>query len=119
MGKANGWKHIAEVMDGLGLALGGELDIDKRMVLVASMGFNLRLNETFIAHEELTDLICHSLKVVGWMESWPQHVRKCIEDYPIEWFTEQKNCFEFYWAYKKFYLAVQELAFKETRHRFI
>ncbi len=110
------YQHIAQVMDDLCLATGGEADVPKRMVLVASMGNHLRLDQTtYLAYEELADLICHHLKVVMWLGSFPDHVRRCLEQYPIIWFHDEANCFAFYWGYKAFYLKCQKLAMEETR----
>jgi hypothetical protein len=114
MGKARGWIHISKVMDDLGIALGGEVDIGNRMVLVASMGSSLRIDEQYVAYEELTDLICHSLKVVCMMGSWPEHVRSVVEKYPIEWFHDRSNCEALYWSYKKAYIEAQGVLQRET-----
>ncbi len=114
MGKARGWIHISKVMDDLGIALGGEVDVGNRMVLCASMGQHLRIGELYIAHEELTDLICHNLGVVDMMGSWPEHVRAVVEKYPIEWFSSRENCEALYWNYKKFFIEVQGICQRET-----
>ncbi len=109
--KPEQWHNIVDVLDDFGLL---EQDIEKLMVLVATMGSSLRPGEVYVVYEELTDLISHKLKVIGWLWSWPNHIRECLEKYPIEWFGTQENCFAFYYNYMAFYLQVQKIAVAET-----
>ncbi len=99
---------------------GGEANVHKRIALAASMGSTLRPDEsTYIAYEEITEIICHNLKIIGWLDSWPKHVRSCVERYELIQFHSLDFCMLFYWNYKSFYNAVQKLAEKETSVRII
>jgi hypothetical protein len=120
MGIKRGWVHISAILDDLGLAMGGLVDVGPRMVLVASMGNHLRRDEsTYIAEEELTDLICHSLGVVDMMGSWPPFVRRIVEKYPLEWFNELQNCEALFFAIRKCYTEVQGVCQRETGGRLL
>ena len=103
--------NIIDVLDDFGMM---QVDIGKRMVMVATMGSTLRPNEVYVVYEELTDLIAHELKVIGWIWSWPHHIRDCLERYSQEWFADLVNCNAFYYNYLAFYIQVQKLAEKET-----
>ena len=112
------WMNIIEIMDELAVP-GGEENVHKRIALAASMGQVLRPNEVFVAHEEITDIICHYLKIIGWLESWPKHIRKCVEQYDVVWFADFNNALLFYHQYKSFYVKVQTLALHETKVKLI
>lgn len=115
MGTARGWVSIHQVLDDLNLAMGGIVDVGKRMALVASMGNYLRRDEsTYIAEEELTDLICHNLGVIDMMGSWPTFVRRVVEKYPLEWFHDWRQCEELFFAIRKCYTEVQGVCQRET-----
>jgi len=121
MRDAKNWQHIAKIIKDLNLPVSdSEVDIGKKMVLVASMGAALRLDEPhYVAYEELTDMICHQLGIVMWLGSWVIHVRACVEKYPIEWFFELGNCELFYFNYKKYYKEVQRISQVETGVRLV
>ena len=106
------YQSIVEILNDFGLM---NQSIGKRMALVATMGGTLRPKDTYIVHEELTDLIAHELKVVMWGTSngWLLHIRDCVEKYEKEWFSTVANCEAFFYNYFMFYSKVQQLAEKE------